>query len=53
MVKKKKLKKGHRPPKGIHYTMVDERGIRWRMAGSRPVSELADSVLAACGLPLP
>ena len=34
------------------YTLRDTNGMRWRMSGSRPVSALADMVMAAIGLPL-
>ena len=31
---------------GHEYTHVDPQGLRWRFDGARPVSELADAVMA-------
>jgi hypothetical protein len=33
-----------------HYPYQDASGMRWRLAGSRPTSELADQVMRECGL---
>lgn len=37
---------------GIHYTHKDTDGVRWRFAGGRPVSELADFVMLQTGFKL-
>lgn len=33
------------------YTHRDATGMSWRFVGNRPVSALADQVMAECGLP--
>jgi hypothetical protein len=33
----------------FHYTHQDYNGTLWRFVGLRPVSELADQVMLACG----
>lgn len=30
----------------LTYTMIDEDGVKWRFDGSRPISEIADMVMA-------
>lgn len=40
------------PRKRIKYTHRDASGMAWRFVGSRPVSALADRVMAACGVAL-
>lgn len=37
----------------MKYTHKDRQGMRWRFVGSRPVSELADTVMKESGLSLP
>lgn len=39
-------------PKQPNYTHRDGTGMAWRFVGSRPVSALADKVMADCGMPL-
>jgi hypothetical protein len=39
--------------KKIHYTHKDAQGVRWRFAGGRPVSEIADAVMRDCNFPIP
>lgn len=34
----------------MNYTHRDASGMPWRFVGSRPVSQLADEVMAECGL---
>jgi len=38
--------------KTVTYTHRDASGMAWRFVGSRPVSALADKVMAECGLPI-
>lgn len=47
-----KTSKTKRPAKRPSYTHRDGSGMSWRMAGSRPVSSLADKIMAELGLPL-
>lgn len=44
-MKKPRRVKKPKPP-GPVYTHIDGQGIRWRMVGGRPVSEIADSIMA-------
>lgn len=46
----KKAKRKTKTPDRLDYTHRDASGMRWRMVGARPVSELADKVMKACGL---
>ena len=48
---KPKKPKSKRKPSKV-YTHRDPSGMSWRFVGSRPVSALADKVMAECGLPL-
>lgn len=41
-----------RSKKTVTYTHRDASGMAWRFVGGRPVSALADKVMAECGLPL-
>lgn len=52
MEKRNKIKPKTKPIKMPSYTHTDRQGMKWRMAGSRPVSWLADKVMQDCGLPL-
>lgn len=47
-----KTKKSPKTRKRIKYTHRDASGMAWRFVGSRPVSALADRVMAACGVAL-
>lgn len=50
------MKKPKRKRKAVRikvtYTHRDEHGMLWRFVGGRPVSELADRVMAKAGLRL-
>lgn len=50
----KRKTKPRRQPRRANptYTHRDGSGMAWRMVGSRPVSALADKVMAACGMAL-
>jgi len=48
----KKQKRKAKKKTTVTYTHRDASGMAWRFAGSRPVSALADKVMAECGLPL-
>jgi len=50
--KTKKAKQKSPRPHLRRYTHTDKDGVRWRMVGARPVSEIADRVMRDCGLPL-
>lgn len=51
-VKRKAPSKAKKTVKKPTYTHRDGSGMGWRFVGSRPVSALADKVMADCGMPL-
>lgn len=49
---KTKKQRSRRKTTQVTYTHRDSSGMAWRMVGSRPVSALADKVMADCGMKL-
>ena len=45
-----KRKQRKQRKRSVTYTHRDASGMPWRFVGSRPVSKLADEVMAECGL---
>jgi len=50
---KRKPKDKAKAPAKKEYTHRDHTGMRWRMSGTRPVSELADFIMRQAGIKLP
>lgn len=51
-MKTKTKTKRKKAPQTVSYTHRDSNGMAWRFVGSRPVSALADKVMADCGMKL-